>query len=239
MENSLMSYFSTRLTDQNKIGGRISGSGPTITISREVGCNGLLVANAIIQKLNKQNPLSDWRVLSKEIFHKSAEELDLEYHQIAKIFKKTDKYSFEEILKAFGDKQFKSERKIVKTVKEVIRSFAVDGFCIIVGRAGHIIAKDLRNAIHIRLVAPLEYRIKNIMNKNDYSREQAIEFINKVEKERVNFRKAINEKELKEDNFDLTINLASFNEDALVELIEFAITTKNILTPKHQKVQYY
>ena len=55
----------------------------------------------------------------------------------------------------FNTKSFKSDRKIIKTVIDVVHSNAEDGNCIIVGRAGHVIAKDIDNSIHIRLFAPL------------------------------------------------------------------------------------
>jgi cytidylate kinase len=163
----------------------------------------------------------------------------LEPERVRRILKQTNKYTFDEIIKAFNDKQYKSERRIIKTVSEVVRSFAVDGFAIIVGRAGHIIAKDIKSALHIRLVAPLEYRIKNIMENNRLNREEAILFIQKVENERNAFRNAMIEVKLHEDMFDLTLNRSSFDGEELVDIIEYAVDKKKILTGFERKVEYY
>jgi len=228
MENSLMSYMSKRLIESNNLGKGAPAPGPVITISREVGCNGIKLAEQIAARLNGTYPIKKWKVLSKEIFYESAKELNLDYERISKVFKQTDKYTFEEILKAFGDRQYKSERRIIKTVVDVIHSFAVEGYCIIVGRAGHVIASDIKNALHLRLFAPLEYRVKTIMENNGLKHDEAIAFINRVENERIAFRKALHENELREYLFDLTINRAIFSTNDIVDMIEMAASKKNL-----------
>jgi cytidylate kinase len=240
MSNSLMIYLNKRLKEENPFKkDNLAMAGPVITISREVGCNGLKLAHLIAKRLNAHKPATDWKVLSKEVFHQSAKELNLEPQRVSRILKKTNKYTFDEILKAFGDRQFKSERRIIKTVSDVVRSFSIDGFAIIVGRAGHIIAKDIECALHIRLVASLEYRIKTIMENNRLNREEAIAFIRKVENERIAFRKAISEAKLSEEMFDLTLNRASFNDEEIVDMIEYAVDKKKILAGFDPKIEYY
>ena len=203
--------------------------GPVITISREVGCNGLKLARLLATRLNTHSSAAEWRVLSKEVFNESARELDMDAERVRKTFKQADKYTFDEILKAFNDKNYKSDRKIAKTVSDVIHSFAIDGFCIIVGRASHIIAKDIKNSIHIRLVASSEYRIENIMKNKKLNRQKAIEFISKIEKERSAFRNAVCKDKNFEELFDLTINREKFNDEEIVDIIEYAVNKKKIL----------
>lgn len=240
MGNSLMIYLNKRLEEQkNSVRKGVATAGPVITISREVGCNAIKLANLIATRLNKRNLERDWNVLSKEVFSQSAKELDLEPDQIQRMLRKTDRYTFEQILKAFGDKQYKSERKIIKTVSEAVRSFAVDGFSIIVGRASHIIAKDIKRSLHIRLVAPLDYRINTIMENNKLNYEEAILFIKKVEKERIAFRNAIFEEKVMEDSFDLCINRASFSSNDIVEMIEMAVDKKKILEGFKPRMDFY
>lgn len=240
MSNSLLIYLNKRLKEENPFSkGNILMAGPVITISREVGCNGLKLANLIAKRLNAQRMISEWKVLSKEVFYQSAKELDLEPEKVRRIFKQSDKYVFDEILKAFNNKQYKSERRIIKTVSDVVRSFAIDGFSIIVGRAGHLIAKDIQCALHIRLVAPLEYRINTIMENNGLNREEAKAFIKKVEQERISFRKAICEGKLIEEMFDITINRATFTDDQILDIIEYSFDKKRLLERCQHKMEYY
>lgn len=240
MSNSLMIYLNKRMSEDNNAKKKSTVAGPVITISREVGCNGIKLARFLAIRLNTHKLSSDWRVLSKEVFYESARELKMEPDRIRKTFKQSDKYTFEEIIKAFNDKNYKSERKIVKTVADVVLSFAIDGFCIIVGRAGHIIAKDIKNALHIRLVAPLDYRIKNIMENNSLNREEAILFIDKVEKERMAFRKAISsENTTQNELFDISINRAMFDEEEIVDIVEYAVNKKKILQMYKPKIDFF
>ncbi|WP_340112402.1 AAA family ATPase [Maribellus mangrovi] len=240
MGNALLNYLNKRLEESKPF--RKSGlgpAGPVITISRQVGCNGIPLARALAAKLNQQKMLTEWKVLSKEVFFWSARELNLEPEQIRKMFKKADNYIFEQILTAFGEKRYKSEAKISKTVRDVIHSLSVDGYNIIVGRASHIIAHDIKNAFHIRLTAPMDYRIDTIMVNNKLNRNDAIDFINKVEKERISFRKALKADPQIEDNFDMTINRATFNTEDCVDLILYAIEKKKILADYKQKIEFF
>jgi cytidylate kinase len=240
MGNALLNYLNKRLEESKSYHkGERGPAGPVITFSREVGCNGLPLARALAGKLNRENRFSEWKVLSKEVFYWSARELNLEPDKVQRMFKKSDNYTFEQILTAFGEKRYKSEAKIYKTVRDVIYSLAVDGFNIIVGRASHIIANDIKNAFHLRLIAPMEYRIKNIMDNNNLSRIEAIAFINKVEKERSSFRKAVKADADDEHNFDLTINRASFTTEECIELIMLGIEKKKILSDYNQKIEFF
>jgi cytidylate kinase len=227
-DNTLLKYLNQRFSLENLPEKKEGIPGPVITISREVGCNGVKFAKKLVSYLNEKKIYSEWKVLSKEIFFQSARELDMEPEKVRSIFKQEDSYAFNDILKAFGTHRFKSEQKITRTVKDVIRTFAINGFCVIVGRAGHIIAHDIKNALHLRMVAPLEYRIKTIMENNRLNREEAINFIFKVEKERKSFRKAIGDVSMEEDLFDLFINRSSFSDEDTIELILQAAEKKNI-----------
>ncbi len=229
MRNLLSSYLNKRLMEEPPSLLKEQKPGPVITISREVGCNGLKVARALAEKLNSENKGKIWKVMSKEVFHESAKELNLDYNRVAKIFKTTDRYALEDILYAFGSRNYKSGRKIIKTVVDVIHSFAQEGHCIIVGRAGHIIARDINNSLHLRFVAPLEFRIGTIMHNNELTREEAIDFINKVERERMAFRKAIGEVTRHDNDFDLVINRRFLEKTELIKLIIKVLEMKKIL----------
>lgn len=238
MDNSLVNYLNSRFVEKKSIEKTtINRPGPVITISREVGCNGIKLANLLVSKLNQNRPDKNWKVLSKEVFYKSAKELNLKPELVRKTLKSTDKYLFEQILKAFGDKNYKSERKITRTVIDVIKDFAIEGHCIIVGRAGHIIASEIKDALHVRLVAPLEYRINTIMKNNQLSHEEAQRFIAQVENERIAFRNAIKKEVLYHDErFDLTLNLANFNNEEVVSLLASVIKIKQMETSLSSKL---
>jgi cytidylate kinase len=240
MGNSLLTYLNKRVTKVNHPDSLGKPPGPVITISREVGCSGLDMAYALQYRLNNSQYFDSWKVLSKEIFQESAKELDLDPEQVSRIFKQVDRTTFDEILHAFGEKRFKSDKKIRNTVIEVMRGFAEDGFCIIVGRASNVIAADIRNSLHIRLVAPLEFRINSIMKKNNLDHENAAKFIINEERDRYTYRQAVVEKQHDQPEiFDITFNSAEFSREDIVEFIMLMIEKKGILNDYRKKMEFF
>jgi cytidylate kinase len=229
MSNLLLTYLNKRMTEHDiKQKSATLVAGPVITISREVGCNGVKLANLIVARLNSKKPEDNWKMISKEVFEESAKELKMEPDQVRKTLHQSERFVFEDMIKAFSDKNYKSDLTIGNTMKRVILQIATEGNCIIVGRAGHIIAGNIKNALHIRLVAPLDYRINTIMHNNQLTREESINFINRVEKERITFRKAILKEDPQNEIFDITFNRAAFSDEQMVDLIEFAATEKKL-----------
>jgi len=240
MTNSLLTYLNKRVVQTHQNGNLNKASGPLITISREVGCSGLELANALKEKLKQVHHQENWKVLSKEIFQISARELDLDPEKVAKIFKQFDRTAFDDILYTFREKRSISEKKVRHTVVDVIRSYADDGHCIIVGRAGNVIAGDIKNAIHVRLIAPSEFKIRSIMEKNKLGHEEARKFIIEEEKDRLAYRKAVTDKNSEQPElFDVIFNRAEFNTDCIVDFILFLMEKKGMLKQAGNMIGYF
>ncbi len=240
MDNTLINYLNKRLIKTTSITEREKPHGPVITISREVGCSGLELAFALAEKLNKTSCRDSWKVISKEILQQSALELGVDPEKVSRIFKQMDRTSFDEILDAFSEKRYKTDKRIIRTVYDVIRSFGEDGFCIIVGRASNVICADISHSLHIRMVAPMEYRISCIMQKNGWSKAEAVKFISTVEKERFAYRHTVMGKNpLEEEFFDITFNRAEFTPSMVVDHIMMAISQKKILEGCSKKIDFF
>jgi cytidylate kinase len=240
MGNTLMTYLNKRVHQANQQGFSDKSPGPVITISREVGCSGLELAHAIKERLSHSKHQDNWKVLSKEIFQISAHELDLEPEKVAKIFKHVDRNVFDDILYSFREKSSISEKKVRNTVIDVIRSLAEDGHCIIVGRAGNVITSDIKNSLHIRLVAPSEFRIRSIMEKNRLGYEEAIRFISQEEKDRLAYRNALKEKQTEPTEiFDITFNRAEFSTESIVDFVLYVMEKRGMLKEHANKIGYF
>ena len=240
MNNTMMIYLNKRLHQHDPKYLSVNAQpGPVICISREVGCGGLNLARMLATELDKQSLCKKWKILSKEIILESARELNMEPGKLKNYLKEGDRKIFDDILSAFSEKRFKSDRKISKTMIDLISSFANDGHCIIVGRAGHIISRDIEKSLLIKLTAPIDWRIKQIMDKNSWNLRTALEFIERTEKERENFRRHIAGENAKVDEFDLTINLARLSVNETIQLIRFAAQTKGLLETNKSKVEVF
>ncbi len=230
--NSLIEYMSRRMNDpEHKASEKEEeDEGPVVTISREAGCPGKKVSNILKETLDSILIRNQWSVISKEILANSAEELNLHPDRVRKIIDADQRNSLDEILAAFGQHQYKNDKKIRKTVMEVVRSFAVQGYCIILGRGGNIIASDVKRSLHIRLYAPLEWRVKRIEDQGNLSREDALAYINRTEKERSNYRKMIKgSAEDGNEDFDILINCSRIGSHKIVSMIIRLMIAKGLI----------
>lgn len=235
-----MVYLNKRLhQNSNKFHVPNHPPGPVICISREVGCGGVAIARLLATELDKHGTCKRWKVLSKEILEESARELDMDPKKLQYYLKEGDRSLFDDILAAFNEKRYKSDRRITKTLVDLITSFANDGHCIIVGRAAHIITRHIEKSLFIRLTAPLNWRIKQIMEKFDLNIREATDFIEKTERERENLHRHIGGENFQDYGFDLTINLSRLNITEVIELIKHIAQTKGLLEQNSSKVEVF
>jgi len=69
-------------------------------------------------------------------------------------------------------------KTIVKHFEEIIREVAAKGNVVIIGRASQCILRELPGALHLRTVAPLEWRTQNVMRDNpDLSRQDTEDLV--------------------------------------------------------------
>jgi len=120
---------------------------------------------------------------------------------------------------SFSNKKYKSDAVIKKTIQSVVRKYAEQGNCVIVGRAGCIIAADIEKSLHVRLVAPLKYRINANKQKYQISEKEACELVLETDKKRIQFMKFFKDDKPDEEIFDLMLNREKLSDDEITETI--------------------
>ncbi len=138
--------------------------GPVITISRQTGCDARQVAENVADDLNSKYAIKKWKWIDKDIIYKIAEELNTDAQRIENFYKGIELSEMSEMIMAFSG-GFVSDLSVKKAIRDVVLSMSKEGFIVIVGRGGVSIAREIKNALHIRLVAPFYWRVKNVMNK--------------------------------------------------------------------------
>ena len=114
---------------------------------------------------------------------------------------------------------FRSYQKVRSTLKKLITTFAHEGRCIIIGRAGAAITAGFRNGAHIRLVAPLAWRTQSIANQQGITLTQAAAFVAETDVRRKKLFHDLCGKELDPTHFDLVINNEQVSDEAACGLI--------------------
>ncbi|MCS7201165.1 MAG: cytidylate kinase-like family protein [Dictyoglomus sp.] len=74
------------------------------------------------------------------------------------------------------------EESGLRFVQAVIKKLKDWGDVVILGRGAQVLLKDNPKTLHIRIIAPLEYRVKNVMKERNLTREESLRLI--IEKDK-------------------------------------------------------
>lgn len=159
---------------------------PFLTISREFGCLGYCVGEAIATILNKEyrhDP--EWSVYDRAILDRLMKDMNISY-KLAETL--TDKAwtSMEYFFKTSFSK-FPPEVMVYKKLVETIRILAANGHAIIIGRVGNAITADLSRGFHVRLYASPEKKIENIISQYRVTKNEARDILAKKGETREEF----------------------------------------------------
>jgi cytidylate kinase len=219
MSNILIKYMEDRFHKDKKHNEEpVKKWGPVITISRETGCPAEEISNKII-KLISQYSSEVWTCISKEILEKSSTELGLHPDKISYVFKAEKKSMFDEVLSAFSNKYYKSDKKIRTTIAKIISNYAEEGKVVIIGRGGVAIAKNVDDSFHIRLQAPLNWKADIISKNQNISISEAKEYVKELDNKRKALIESFCGQKFEDLLFDATFNCAKMTTD---EIAEFA-----------------
>lgn len=237
MENRLFEYMNRRIGGDFIPSGSLKEPGPVITISRQTGCGARGIAWEICQELNKNKPVNKndgnvqsvktgedgtWKFISREILQESAQQLNLDPAALKSVIDDKDRGMMDQIVSALATHSHKSDQKIMKTVQDVIRQFAINGKVIIIGRGGASICHDINHSLHIRLVAPEDWRISEIARRLDFSKAYATEYVKKRDVERELLVTKLLGRKPDSSAYDVQLNCSRFTvkelADAIVQL---------------------
>jgi len=213
-------YFSEMLQDRKT---RIKDTGPYVSISRDFGCTANVIAQKLSKELNKRNKAQGinkkWNWINKVILEESAKALELSPSKIEYVFQSRKKTMMDEIVSAMSTRYYKSDKKIRKTIIEVIRSIAMTGNVIIVGRGGIAFKKDNPKSLHIKLTAPVDWRVDHISKNYKKSKKEALKYVMDVDKERKFLIDSFMGFDTDCSIFDLIFNRQSMKDDEIVNTI--------------------
>ena len=214
MADALLSYFEYRFSPELKLK---SENGPFITISRETGCEGTSVAIGLINVLKKAG--YNWKFINREVLEQAANLLKVDQSKIHYIFDAKEKKHSDEILAALSNRYYKNDKVVRKTIREVVEFYARQGNIIIVGRGGAAITENFENGLHIRLIAPSEWRQKIVAMKKNLHGEELKKYVAESDYMRNLLFEKFSDKSINSFNFDLTINCARFQKNDLIKMI--------------------
>ncbi len=207
--------------------------GPVVTIAREFGCPSREIAIELADRLNQIKSSKakkiEWRYITKEILFESARELKLDPSEIEYVFKYEKKSFFDEILSSQSRKYYHSDRKIRRTIARVIRNMASEGNVIIVGRGGVAVTRDIERSLHIKLEAPIEWRVLRVAERHCLSEKDARKMAMEVDKKRMELRDYYHGKGTDYSRFDVRYNCMTLSINEISESIVYLLRVRKII----------
>ncbi|NMB83362.1 MAG: cytidylate kinase-like family protein [Ignavibacteria bacterium] len=198
--------------------------GPIITISRETGTGAAKICESLIDFLNRHaiQEYNDWAYFDRDLMEKVMEDHNLPDH-----FKK---YLAEEkpakIDSWFGEILGITPSKLLLLHKtsQTITKLAEYGNVILVGRGANIILSHMKRAFHIRLVAPLNFRIETAMQLYNVDRKTAAEFIKTEDEARKHYILKYFHKNIEDPHlYHAIINTNLLGFDEIGEMIGYCV----------------
>ena len=196
-----------------------------IAVSRQVGASGAEVAAGLAERL-------DWPVFDKEILDAMAGDDNLR-RQVYDSMDERDMGWFEEAARSFMHSEFVKNDYFHQLSKTVL-ALARQGSAIFIGRgADLILPRDV--GLRVRIVAPLETRVKRVAERQDLTEEEAHEKVQRLQEERTQYIRQYFHVNIHDpERYDLTINLQRISPIQAVHLIESSrgILAMNQLAPQ-------
>ncbi|HPS87861.1 MAG TPA: cytidylate kinase-like family protein [Spirochaetota bacterium] len=202
---------------------------PFVTISREYGCGGFMVAAKIVEIFNDElKPDPQWAAYDKKILDRLMKDTGLSAHLVETLTEKARSKMTNIIQTTFSS--FPPQVAIHKKLTEMIALLALHGNVVIVGRGSNMITKNFINGFHVRLVAPVSRRVEKISKEMNISKNEALKLINEKTKQRDEYMKEFLRFDLTDPhNYDLTINDGEFTVEQAAGLIIEGMRIKGIL----------
>lgn len=223
-------YFSEMLYEGKP---KIVETAPYISISRDFGCMANVIAQKLadaLTKISRAKGIShDWQWLNKALLQESAKALELSPSKIDYVFHSQRKTIMDEVVAAMSTRYYKSDRKIRNTIVEVIRSIAQTGNVIIVGRGGVAFKYDNPLSLHIKLTAPIEWRVDRISINYHKSRQEAYKTILDVDHERKFLIDSFMGFNTDETLFDIIFNRSTLDDEIIISTIINMMERKKLL----------
>lgn len=191
-----------------------------ITISRGAYSKGVEIAEKVALKLGGSCISRESLLETSEEFNTTAMKLISSYEDIPSIFDrfKSGKQTYINYIEAALLKKLKKDNTVYH------------------GFAGHYFVKEIPHALKVAVFAKPEDRIKIVMNRDNISEDEAVKFLEKIDKQRRSWSRYLYGMDIRDaSQYDLVLNLNRIDEnDAVDTICRFARSEQFMATKESQ-----
>jgi cytidylate kinase len=160
---------------------------PSITLSRLSGSGAFAIGQQLVERLNRVRQPGEpaWTLFDKNLVRQIIEDHHLP-KSLESFYSEEVRSQLENIVEEILDLHPEPEQMVEQTSRTIIRLLR-KGHVIIIGRAGNIIGGDFAAVSHVRLVAPLNFRLKHTVETCGLSPREAGNFIGRADAGRAKY----------------------------------------------------
>ncbi len=190
-----------------------------ITVSRLVGSYGDEIAAKVAEKMGLE-------FIGRTGLHQLAMSCDPEYSEACTLYETEHGPSFFERL--FFDRPSHKSLFEALTFEQASR-----GNVVILGRGAQVVLHDLPGVFCVGVMASREIRVQRIVEKLAISREEAVYYVDKYDRERINLIKTVFDKDPTDLLlYNLLINTNHYSPDAAADVVVHAIRKMDVKPDK-------
>jgi len=198
-----------------------------ITVSSEAGAGGGWISRILASDLGMM-------LVGSEFIHKIAESA----HMSDKVIKSLDEKSntvMGSLIKSFTQARYIWPSEYLRHLTMVVKTVAQHGNAILLGRgANFILAKE--DAFRVRVIAPQEVRIQNIMRDRRVSKKEATEYAVRYDSDQQAFnRKNFNEDITNPANFNIVVSTEFISIEGAADSIKAAFNSWKLVRASSNK----
>ena len=191
-----------------------------VTISRQTGAGGVTLGEGLARRMNELFPRGPaWTCWERELVEKVARDHHLS-RQVIEAMEESHPTWLSDLFSGLSIGSGADDFAVYQRVAATIRALAHGGNVAIVGRGGVFITRKLPGGVHLRLVAPLQYRIEQIAQRLQLSGRKAAAYVERADEARAAFYRFYWPQEpLAAESFTMTLNTAAIGEQQLVDCV--------------------
>lgn len=189
---------------------------PTVTLTREFGCEGYPVAEKLQALLELQSGES-WVVMDRALLDAVAKDHHLSEEILRNLGVKNR--FLDDMISAFSPR-WRSDKDYYRLLCREIVALAQEGNVILVGRGAAILTQQTGNCYHFRIVAPMSFKVKSVAARMEIRDDEAQDLIRERQRQRDDFLKDFLGRDIADPTlYHLIFNNARFPAAAIARLM--------------------
>jgi len=145
-----------------------------------------MLAHRLVDILNERcHPSFPWVAYDHELLNKISQEPDRRSAVVEALdSRRRDQMS--RLLNTILNKQADDASEMRK-LAEVVRSLALHGRAVLIGRGSYLITQDLKTGLHVKLIAPIDWRALKVATTREVGHAEARKIVADGEKQRAHY----------------------------------------------------